>query len=244
MLIHYFSDLHVEFGSEELAKRLAGNREADVIICAGDLKPSGMVGRYLHLLDDLTHCPFLFVPGNHEYYGTRKETLDRELAKQRYSNVRILNRSTTRIGDVLFIGATGWWQETSSMARLLMNDFIKIIDIHQAEDGNEWGRKDEQFFVDTLLRATEDRVVCISHHAPSWKSFFPADVWRLQNDCYANHWDDIIMEFQPAAWVHGHIHEPSNDYLLGKTRVLSNPYGYQRANRLNPDWDEKARFEI
>ncbi|MCI5134576.1 MAG: hypothetical protein D3920_05760 [Candidatus Electrothrix sp. AW2] len=244
MLIYYFSDLHVEFGSEELAKRLAGNREADVIICAGDLKPSGMVGRYLHLLDDLTHCPFLFVPGNHEYYGTRKETLDRELAKQRYSNVRVLNRSTTRIGDVLFVGATGWWQETSSMARLLMNDFIKIIDIHQAEDGCEWGRRDEQFFVDTLLRATEDRVVCISHHAPSWKSFFPADVWRLQNDCYANHWDDIIMEFQPAAWVHGHIHEPSNDYLLGKTRVLSNPYGYQRANRLNPDWDEKARFEI
>jgi predicted phosphodiesterase len=129
MLIHYFSDLHVEFGSGELAKRLAGNRDADVIICAGDLKPSGKVGRYLHLLDDLTHCPFLFVPGNHEYYGTRKEKLDRELAEQRYANVRILNRSTTRIGDVLFIGATGWWEETSTMARLLMNDFLQIQDI-------------------------------------------------------------------------------------------------------------------
>ena len=50
MLIHYFSDIHVEFGSGDIAKRLAGNRDADVIICAGDLKPSGKAGRYLHLL--------------------------------------------------------------------------------------------------------------------------------------------------------------------------------------------------
>ncbi|XCN74747.1 MAG: hypothetical protein Q3M24_08390 [Candidatus Electrothrix aestuarii] len=53
-----------------------------------------------------------------------------------------------------------------------------------------------------------------------------------------------IMEYQPAAWIHGHIHEPSNDYLLGKTRVLSNPYGYLEANRVNPDWNEKATVEI
>ena len=244
MLIHYFSDLHVEFGSEKLAKQLAGNREADVIICAGDLKPSGKVGRYLHLLDDITHCPFLFVPGNHEYYGTRKETLDRELAEHRYSHVRILNRSTTRIRDVLFIGATGWWEKVSLKSRLIMNDFININDISQAANGVEWGRKDKRFFVDSLLRATEDRVVCISHHAPSKRSFSPSKSWRVQNECYANQWDEIIMEYQPTAWVHGHIHQTSNDYLLGKTRVLSNPYGYLRVNRLNPDWDEKATVEI
>lgn len=52
------------------------------------------------------------------------------------------------------------------------------------------------------------------------------------------------MEYQPTVWIHGHIHEPSNDYLLGKTRVLSNPYGYFEANRLNPDWNEKAAIEI
>ena len=244
MLIRYFSDLHVEFGSSKLAKRLAGNRDADVIICAGDLKPSGEAGRYLHQLDDLAHCPFLFVPGNHEYYGTRKEELDKELAEQCYANVRILNRSTTRIGDVLFIGATGWWEKVSIKSKFIMNDFIAIHDIQQAGYGAEWGKKDKQFFVDTLDRAAEDRVVCISHHAPSWRSFSPEDVRRVKNDCYANHWDDIIMEYQPAAWVHGHIHQLSNDYLLGKTRVLSNPYGYQRADRLNPDWDEKAAVAI
>lgn len=244
MLIHYFSDLHVEFGSGELARRLAGNRDADVIICAGDLKPSGEAGRYLHLLDDLTRCPFLFVPGNHEYYGTGKETLDRELAEQRYSNVRILNRSTTRIRDVLFLGATGWWEKASVKSRLIMNDFVAIHDIQQAGYGAEWGREDKRFFADTLLRAAEDRVVCISHHAPSRRSFSPSQVWRVQNDCYANQWDEMIMEYQPAVWIHGHIHDPSNDYLLGKTRVISNPYGYLRANRLNPDWDEKATVEI
>jgi hypothetical protein len=38
-------------------------------------------------------------------------------------------------------------------------------------------------------------------------------------------------------WVHGHMHD-SFDYVLGETRVVSNPRGYAR-NGVN----ENARFD-
>lgn len=38
--------------------------------------------------------------------------------------------------------------------------------------------------------------------------------------------DDVIREKKPSAWLFGHTHE-SMDVMIGDTRCLSNPYGYQ-----------------
>lgn len=42
---------------------------------------------------------------------------------------------------------------------------------------------------------------------------------------YASHLDAFIEEYEPLLWIHGHIHH-SQDYVIGKTRVLSNPRAY------------------
>jgi hypothetical protein len=40
-----------------------------------------------------------------------------------------------------------------------------------------------------------------------------------------------VRERQPKVWIHGHSHDRC-DYLLGKTRVVTNPHGYP--NEIRP----------
>jgi Icc-related predicted phosphoesterase len=44
----------------------------------------------------------------------------------------------------------------------------------------------------------------------------------------------VIEVHQPTLWVHGHVHH-SSDYLIGETRIISNPHGYGAENpHFNP----------
>lgn len=37
----------------------------------------------------------------------------------------------------------------------------------------------------------------------------------------------LIEKYQPTLWIHGHTHEKA-DYMIGNTRIVSNPRGYNR----------------
>lgn len=45
------------------------------------------------------------------------------------------------------------------------------------------------------------------------------------NRFYVSDLSELILDKGPAYWFHGHLHNPV-DYLLGDTRVYSNPKGY------------------
>ena len=51
-----------------------------------------------------------------------------------------------------------------------------------------------------------------------------------------------ILDHGPLLWVHGHTHD-SFDYVLGKTRVVVNPYGYQEVE-MNPQYDSRLLIEL
>lgn len=76
------------------------------------------------------------------------------------------------------------------------------------------------------------RSIVVTHQAPSRQSL-PRRRWEdTISAAYASEVSDLILETGPALWIHGHIHEPC-DYVIGATRVLSNPYGYS-SERPNP----------
>ena len=243
MKIKIFSDLHVEKGNKKLAEKLVRENTADVIVFAGDFINLGKVGDLLLSLDALATCPMIFVPGNHEYYGTRRCKVDSDLADRHYKNIVVLNERTHIIDDVCFIGATGWWDsKVTSSAYKSMNDFPLIAGIKGAMEG-EWGKSAKLFFHDALSENQGLKTVCISHHAPSYRSI-PDDLsHRVVNQCYANAWEDLITISQPNLWIHGHVHQRSNDYMIGRTRVVSNPYGYAY-KKLNPEWREDCIVKI
>lgn len=68
------------------------------------------------------------------------------------------------------------------------------------------------------------RTVVVTHHAPSARSLNPryADAAAA---AYASRLDDLVAASGAALWVHGHTHH-CVDYVLGRTRVVSNQRGY------------------
>lgn len=238
MKIAYYSDLHLEFGGIKNCKKMLQQVQADVIVIAGDLIDCGTTAAILHRFDDIVTVPLLYVPGNHDYYHTSKEKLDIELAEHQFQNVHILNTKTIVLHGVRFIGATGWWTNCSRRSRISINDFCNIQDITIHNHGIRWGELDRAFFEAHLVASHYGTTVCISHHAPSF-SCIPQNLRnRLYNDVYANNWDGMLLEYAPALWIHGHIHQQSSDFTIGATRVVSNPYGYHRLGRINPDFSE------
>jgi hypothetical protein len=48
----------------------------------------------------------------------------------------------------------------------------------------------------------------------------------VNNGAYASDLNDMILDNENIkVWIHGHMHDPV-DYMIGNTRVISNPRGY------------------
>ena len=105
MKIQVISDLHLEFHNPlpELAEG------ADVIVCAGDLAPigSGAVRYASEEWADAGHI--LYVPGNHEFYGTDIDRARKQLAEECATHgITLLDPDAIVIDAVHFICATLW----------------------------------------------------------------------------------------------------------------------------------------
>ena len=67
--------------------------------------------------------------------------------------------------------------------------------------------------------------VVATHHAPSPKCIRPWFEGSRLNPGFASDLDAVIARYQPPLWVHGHMHDRV-DVVLGETRVMCNPGGY------------------
>ncbi|MGP1683933.1 MAG: metallophosphoesterase, partial [Giesbergeria sp.] len=67
--------------------------------------------------------------------------------------------------------------------------------------------------------------VVVTHFAPSPGSIAPQFIGSPLNACFVSDLEAQILRWQPALWLHGHVHH-SCDYQVGATRVVANPRGY------------------
>ena len=243
MKIHVLSDLHNEF--DEYAPSPAATSEADVVVLAGDIDV-GIKG--LLRADRAFDCPTIYVPGNHEFYHQHLEhTLD-DMRKFNTKKVKVLDMDEVIIGDVRFLGATMWTDfectgdpalaalfaqqrlsdfnviRTDNDRKLRPSDLIKIC-----ANAKSWLRSklEEKFYGKTVV---------ITHHAPLLRSLEHSPYPDSHLDAaFTNNWEDLFEDGMADLWIHGHTHIAA-DYDFNKTRVISNPRGYQREETLfNPD---------
>lgn len=248
MKIQILSDLHLEFAAFDLRIQ-----DADVLILAGDtdLGSRGIAWVMANVRD----IPVLYVLGNHEYYGHSLPKLVTELREATQgSNISILENDKVIIDDVEFLGCTLWtdfrlFGEDPKIAGIAvqqaMMDYRKI----RVSPGYSKLRS-----IDTAMlnaksvswmkqqgTATAKKRVVITHHAPSRRSVPD----RFQNDSisagYASNLDELVVNSGAKLWIHGHIHDPV-DYLLGDTRVISNPRGYP--GEVSVNFNDKLVIEI
>ena len=79
----------------------------------------------------------------------------------------------------------------------------------------------------STMMGPKQKYVVVGHHTPSPFSTHPKYAHdKLMNGGYTSDLIDFIMSIpRLVLWTHGHTHEPF-DYMLGNTRVVCNPRGY------------------
>ncbi len=251
MKLQILSDLHIlNYRREVWEARLPTfQTDADVLVMAGDIvsvSPRHYPWSKARLQEFTARYPqVVYVPGNHEFYGTAIEKgMDHlDALEKEIPNLHFLRQGhAVTIDGQRFIGGTLWQPkpiEGFDEPADDINDHRCISDFHIEAEAQY---RELKGYLEKELVAAD---VVVTHHAPSTRSL--ADQFR-GDPC--NRWfitpemEPLMTERQPKLWVHGHVHTPF-DYMAGETRVVCNPAGYPgEGNDSGRAFDPKLVIEI
>lgn len=227
MKLRVVSDLHTEFdgGAESpILADLAYRRGDDALVVAGDLATAEHLAAAIDVLCRMWPT-VIFVPGNHEYYGSSFDEVDSlldALHQRYYPTLRVLRAGTLAVlGGRRVLGCTLWFPETPNTVLLstALADFQQIRGFAPAV--YDRCRQDSEFLRQNVRRGD----IVITHHLPSVRSIATKFAGSALNHFFVAPMDDLIEGAQPAAWIHGHTHARMK-YRIGATQVACNPRGY------------------
>lgn len=185
----------------------------------------------------------------------------------------LLDDSAVLIDDIRFVGGTLWTDFSARPGHVMFGDAVRdaarqMNDYKCIKTGRGRGRdrlrpgqtidahkKTVRFIESVLAQPHDGETVVVTHHAPSLRSLNGYDhaaetlALRDLDWCYASDLERLMIgDNAPALWVHGHIHG-NRDYIVGKTRIVSNPRGYPmqwvpNAPRENPHFDPAFTVEV
>lgn len=247
MKLHVISDLHMNFEGMERPRT-----DADVVVLAGDVaRPAAAAAWALGFAQ-----PVIYVPGNHEFYGSSLEATLAELQRLLAgSHVHLLDNRAVEVQGVRFLGSTLWTDfrvggdgpaQDAAMAeaRKLMYDFSRIRiggppadRVLSPHDTTRIFDSSARWLDEELSRPFAGPTVVVTHHAPSPKSIHPRFAGSPLNAAFVSDAERLLQGKRARLWIHGHTHD-SFDYEVDGTRVLCNPRGYARDGAI-----ENARFD-
>ena len=182
----------------------------------------------------------LYVAGNHEHYHGRFHKTNDSLVQAMKligDNIQVLDRSHVVIDGVTFIGATLWtdMDRGNEMTKYAvangMSDFRVITynnhgnyrNLHASDTIYEHVR--DLDYIKHVSKQSE-KVVVISHHAPSHLSIHEMYRGHSLNSGYCSDLSDVMIDRESIKfWIHGHVHNQFN-YQIEQCNVLCNPRGY------------------
>lgn len=258
-----FSDFHDSFN---FADSITEDKDA-ILLIPGDIGEVNRFNNYRNIIEVLSSKfkEVLMVPGNHEYYRSNITKVHRILKDLDDSivNFHFLQNDFRIFDDIIILGGTLWTDYdggnpiTKLQAKLEMNDYRYI---RHGPPNEYWKRTfspdDAEFFhheTKSFLKETLDKqrdicdtikTVVMTHHAPSFSSVDPNYVGDHLNGCYCSNLDYFVDGLNVNVWVHGHIHS-SHNYMLGDTRVICNPRGYEYGTQYeNNQFNSNLIFEV
>lgn len=188
----------------------------------------------------------LLVLGNHEHYrGTLEKTagLLKDFFTNHISNITVLDNEHVKIDNVVFYGGTAWtdMNRKPDLYGFLISRQMSDYKVIKSSRGGYHKLRAMDTVVDHLaflegLRDLQpmiqdhEQLVVISHHAPHIDSLatYYRDHGGDLNYGYYSDLTEVMLEYNPVFWFHGHVHN-SSDYQAPhtQTRVIANPWGYQ-----------------
>lgn len=241
------SDVHLEFYSKHdldqcqfLSEILQIDEECDTLIIAGDfghpydesdpLKENEVfLSALMRLKQRFQHI--CFVPGNHEYYQTKKhdksiEETDAWIKKICDKlGIHFLQKSSwVHPCGVEFIGCT-LWSMIDPMALHHTNNFKYIFDSKYQND--ELHQDHVEWLENTLsYRKQNPRpIIVLTHYVPSFKGISPHRNDPIISTAFAT--DLEYMFGEPViGWICGHTHDPRS-VKINDIWLHLNPVGYK-----------------
>ena len=253
MKLNILSDLHLGFDAMDRPLN-----EADAVVLAGDITRPREAVAWARGLGK----PVLYVPGNHEFYGSSIDgTLDELRRLCEGTAVRVLDNQEIVIGRVRFLGTTLWTDfelfgdaqrrtAAKDEARRLLNDFRHIRaresspEVFTPDDSVALFSRHVTWLQGRLATDHAGPSVVITHHAPTRHSIHPRFAGSLLNACFVSDAAHLLRADRVELWIHGHTHD-SFDYRVNGTRVVCNPRGYARDGvNENPAFDPNFIVEV
>ena len=245
MKLNILSDLHLGFSAFDTPLN-----DADVVVLAGDIAPPRQAAAWALRL----HKPVIYVPGNHEFYGSSLDAASELKRLCAGTPIHVLDNAEVNIDGVRFIGSTLWTdfmlfgdgaERAAAIveAQRLMRDFSRIrIDestgaLFTPDDAARLFERNAEWLDRRLDVPHAGPTVVVTHHAPSRRSIHPRFSGSLLNACFVSDADHLVGADRAHWWIHGHTHD-SFDYALNGTRIVCNPRGYAKAGV-----NENARFD-
>ena len=241
MKIRILSDLHIEHNMPEEVPACG----ADLTILAGDIA-NGRDG--IDWAARVFEGPVLYVPGNHEYYESTFDAVDRQMADAagESGNVTLLSDGIAEFEDadgqrVRVIGTT-WWtdyclygvdrvDEAMQACSRVMFDHRLIATADADGQHRPFTPADAlarlhaatAWLAGALAQPFEGKTVVVTHHGPDLGSLDARYAHDIVSAGFISRRPDLVA--QADLWIHGHTHT-SFDYWIDSSRVVCNPRGY------------------
>lgn len=271
MFYRIVSDLHLEFNNNWRLPTLPEDGETTLLL-AGDISNIDHLDYYDGFFDDVCsrfkHVVYIF--GNHEYYkGSLVNCLEKYKEHfKRHTNLNIFEKGVFEVNDVVIIAATLWTDMNKNDPHAKFQVQGRLNDYRTIRHGSKHLPYQKKLipadtisihykhldFIKTELNKyrteANKKIIVMSHHAPSTLSIH--DMYRgdVLNAAYYSDLSELIFEYSPEIWVHGHCHH-NFDYQLYDTRVICNPKGYAQhvfsdgyEIHENQDFNPLFRFEL
>jgi predicted phosphohydrolase len=246
MRIFAASDLHFEFHNDiDWLPPQPADDQFDVLVLAGDIGTSAYLGTALRRLRKrFPDKPIIFVAGNHEHYG---KNINRDVMDGiKVPDVYFLENGRVDLMGHHFLGSN-LWTGFDCLGEKLRADAMKLawkhvadfIAIRTAELSESNGvpqfitaeymaalyEKSRAWLIAELQTVDPTKTIVVTHFPPGREFRHKQIPESLMSAYFQANCRDVIEQFQPALWIYGHNHF-SDDRMCGKTRVISNQYGY------------------
>jgi predicted phosphohydrolase len=237
--IQYASDLHLEFpANKEFLKHHPLKPVGEVLVLAGDIVPLAVMDKhkdFFSYLSDHFNTTY-WLPGNHEYYHFDIVEKSGVLNEAIRSNVFLVNNTSVVHEQVKLLFSTLWskispayqWQIEKSL-----NDFhsIKYKGYRfSAEHYNQLHAESLAFIESELNTNLEKSVAVFTHHCPTFLNYPEQFKGDALNEAFAVELHGLIESSEIACWVYGHHHINTPEFVIGKTKLLTNQLGYIHQN--------------
>lgn len=223
--LRIMSDLHLEFHRDQGASFIESINPLtpdEILILAGDIHShKGINNALVQFGAKWKHT--IYVPGNHEYYGTEPHSLVQKLAAP--ANVYPLLGKSVLIGDVEFLGCTLWFKDRPDNHKYTYS----MADFHHIKNLDPWvyreNKQHTEFLVNSLNTPNEHKRVVITHHMPTQEAVDPQYYGSQLNRFFLCPIADDPTLTLPDVWVFGHTHSPCR-FVRQSCTFVCNPLGY------------------